>query len=222
MAFTKEQFDRDVANHTMQVVHADGIHRHLRCSNNGSSVYHFDIVTWPGYLAISGDCGAFIFSRLRDMFSFFRSPDGKINPSYWSEKVEAADRAGVKEWDPDGFKERVKEDFDDRWDGIDDTAARDACWDELTEHVLSHAEHEHEAIPAMADFTFDMPNGEVFQYSEYWEMGVQCFTGRYLWCIHAIVWAINQWDAAQPKEADPSIPAAGYTPESETTTGASA
>ena len=43
-----------------------------------------------GSLIASGDVGTYVFSRLADMFEFFRSPmtsDGRlyINDSYWAE-----------------------------------------------------------------------------------------------------------------------------------------
>ena len=97
MSCTEERFLSDVANHTMEVITDDGVNRMLRLTNNGSAVYHFTIVTWPGYLAISGDCGDYLFSRIEDMFGFFRMRDNdfnkrsdrklSINPIYWEEKM---------------------------------------------------------------------------------------------------------------------------------------
>jgi len=64
----QDRFLNDIANHSMSIVRDDGVYRHLVFSNNGSSVFRFELITWPGYLAYTGDMGAFVFSRLNDMF----------------------------------------------------------------------------------------------------------------------------------------------------------
>ena len=116
-----ERFARDIEKHELTVLRSDGVYRHIRCSKSNSSDMHFEIVTWPGYLAYVGDMGAYTFQRTEDMFEFFRRPDGKINPRYWSEKVEAYGRLMMR-----GKLERAY---------------------------------------------------------------------RFLWCCHAIVWAVNKFDA---------------------------
>lgn len=76
MSLTVERFLQDVADHKMTVVMDNGVYRHLRFANSDSKLAFnqwFDIVTWPGFLAYSGDMGCFVFSRLKDMFEFFRA-----------------------------------------------------------------------------------------------------------------------------------------------------
>lgn len=90
---TEESFLRDVAKHEMTVIHDAGEIRHLRFGRPGDSNMHFNITTVPGYLMFTGDMGAWSFTRLRDMFEFFRwKADGPlgINRQYWSEKLIAA------------------------------------------------------------------------------------------------------------------------------------
>lgn len=84
-----ERFQRETARHEMTILHDDGLYRHLRARKPGSGLYWFDIVTWPGSLAIRGDINsAYVFSRMTDMFEFFQgSRDGRINPDYWAEKL---------------------------------------------------------------------------------------------------------------------------------------
>lgn len=87
---TAECFARDVSGHVLTVLHDDGVYRHLRCSNPESSGYWFEVVTWPGSLAIRGDMdGGYVFSRVTDMFEFFRRNGNNegINPGYWAEKL---------------------------------------------------------------------------------------------------------------------------------------
>lgn len=77
---------RFFADHRMTVLNDDGLYRHLRFANPKFHEYHFDLVTWPGHLAISGDIGANVFAREEDMIGFFAGAT-RINPSYWSEKI---------------------------------------------------------------------------------------------------------------------------------------
>lgn len=123
---SEERFRQDTSKHEMTVMLDEGLHRHLRFKQPGTNTYCFHLVTWPGFLSIGGDVATYMFSRLPDMFRFFRDPKGGINPDYWAGKIESTNRNG-------GHK--------------------DFC-------------------------------GEREGYSF-----------RFLWCCHAIVWGINQYDA---------------------------
>lgn len=113
-----ERFQGDTATHRITVLHDDGLYRHLRfrahhLCNDGewrptSSMYWFDLITWPGTLTINGGCGSFVFSRVTDMFEFFRSKYG-INPQYWAEKLRAPEPAGATKYSEDVFRQHVVE-----------------------------------------------------------------------------------------------------------------
>jgi hypothetical protein len=94
----KIRFDQVVTEHEMTVLQDDGgVYRHLRFRHPGTVIYSFNLITWPGHLAIAGDCGAFMFARTHDMFEFFEaSTNGAINPHYWSEKLTAPRQHGVR------------------------------------------------------------------------------------------------------------------------------
>lgn len=98
-----ERFKQATAEHEVTICDERGLYRHLRCQKPETWVYGFDIVTWPGYLAYVGDVGDFVFSRVRDMFEFFRgySP----NPDYWSEKLQGPGPAhqAVLDFDRDAW-----------------------------------------------------------------------------------------------------------------------
>jgi|SRR5665213_1794470 len=115
-----EQFLADVANHELTIKQDNGLYRHLYFRQLGNSNMWFEIVTWPGALTINGDMGSWSFSRVDDMFRFFRSKELRINSSYWAEKITSESRYGGKG-----------------------------------------------------------------------------YTYHFLWCLHAIVWAIQQYDAAR-------------------------
>ena len=91
---TAEQFLRDVDHHNMSVMHESGVYRHLRFRQPDTGNMWFDLVTWPGFLTISGDMGTWTFARLPDMFEFFRDSKLRINCDYWAEKLQHGNHIG--------------------------------------------------------------------------------------------------------------------------------
>lgn len=111
-------FQKDTADHVLVIAHEDGVYRHLHVRKPGTSCYGFDIVTWPGHLAISGDMGCDVFARTLDMLKFFRPSSGDylanaaerrgelpINPSYWAEKIQSG--RDNTEFDPGALRDLV-------------------------------------------------------------------------------------------------------------------
>jgi hypothetical protein len=140
-ACSQERFLRDAASHRMTVLRDDGVERHLRFRTPGTVCYGFDLLTFPGHLLITGDCGSFLFRRLEDMFKFFRA-DRKsgdelcINPQYWSEKLEATDCSGArggaaKEYSEEKFKASIKRWFDRHFEEeiANDAESDQELWD---------------------------------------------------------------------------------------------
>ena len=77
-------------------------YRHLRLAQPGTSMYHWEIVTWPGHLSTVGDIAdGYTFSRVYDMVDFFTpAPEPyRINPGYWAEKLGVGCRAGTTVFD---------------------------------------------------------------------------------------------------------------------------
>jgi hypothetical protein len=182
-------FPRDISNHVMNVIRDDGLYRHLRFAKPGTMCMHFDIITWPGYLAYVGDMGSYVFRRVFDMFDFFREVVDKpgaprICPDYWSQKVEAMDKTdGIKEYSEELARAWVKERLDEG---------------EASDEVREEAE------------SIDFNNGEARLYdsidsvgwhgfADHWEANFKDFTYRYIWCCLAIVWAVKQYDAKRPR-----------------------
>ena len=90
-------FMRNISQHQLIVHHDDGVYRHITGKRPGTIDMHFNVVTFPGYLAYTGDMGAYTFFRTHDMFTFFRQKPGRfgyINPHYWAEKLEATNCNG--------------------------------------------------------------------------------------------------------------------------------
>ncbi len=227
---TAAQFAKDTAHHEMTVLHEDGLYRHLRFKRPDRSEYWFELVTWPGALAISGDMGGYTFRRIEDMFAFFRQPRSDvINPHYWSEKLDGG-RDSAKAYDEDLFKRRVAEELAE---AEDDCPGVTAAWNEKVDGIVPdyYTATEEEARRALDDFTFnllfkasctcgDSHEGpeedraftwkilhhsgpghtasirqvDGFRFYDTWDWDLRDYTYQFLWCCHAIVWGIAQYD----------------------------
>lgn len=192
---TAERFAADVAKHEMTVLRDDGLYRHLRFvhvavnektgKRERSSLYWFDLITWPGCLAVNGDMDSFLFSRTEDMFEFFRGH--RVNPQYWAEKVRAG-RESLQRYDEDLFRQLVTEHFVDaaRNGGVPPGTGK-----AVREQILDSWDisHEHGAHTTVADFEY-----EGFRFCDTYEWDLRDWTYQFLWCCHAIVWGIRQYD----------------------------
>jgi hypothetical protein len=201
----EQKFLKDVANHVMTIVRDDGVHRHLRFAKPGTYCMSFDIVTYPGHLVYSGDMGCYVFSRLHDMFEFFRvrprdEEPGRlhINLSYWAEKLEATDKPdGHKQYDEDKARERVTEWLAEKADELAPGAhARlsERVEDELLSYVDEGEYAFREALRSFED------NGR-YPFQDSWEWSFDEYTFRFVWCCYALAWSIQQYDAAKAKAA---------------------
>ncbi len=65
--------------------------------------------------------------------------------------------------------------------------------DELESEVFS-LEFETEMRTTLHDFELDD-----FKFHDTWEIDGMDWTYHYLWCLHAIVWGIDQYDAVKKK-----------------------
>lgn len=179
-----------VKNHEIKVELDRGLHRCIKFSRPESSVYQFRLTTWPGYLAVSGDMGEYIFSRLPDMFGFFRSDELEINYSYWTEKLKSVSKFG-------GSKSRHGyEDFDGEAT-VEALLSTCADNDEKPDYNkdslenLKHASNEYEALEIMSN---QMDIEEAYDYLRYKP------TYHIIWILYAIVWGIQQYDKYKEDE----------------------
>lgn len=184
------RFESDTAEHELSVVRDEGFYRHLSYGKPRSQTMRVDVVTWPGYLAYVGDMGSFVFSRAEDMFTFFRGE--RINPAYWAEKVQAADRDQVREWSPELFADRAREDLS----GLiaDDEEGRYAgIATDFEEEVLCGIDDMSKEMAYRAIMEFEHGGCRPFQ--DWWEVDTDVFTYRFLWCCLALVRIIALYDA---------------------------
>lgn len=196
---TQEEFEKTIKDHSIEIVKDDGLHRHIKASNNGSFNGHFHITTWPGYLCISGDMGCYVFRRLDDMFQFFEN-DG-INPDYWREKLQT--KGEVMEFSPQIFEEALRSSLYCIMDDEDINLHFDEVWESIEEDVLG-AETEQDAHRYAAEWVFYYEaetTGKVrpLSFSDFWEHNLKAYTYRFIWCCRAIVWALNEYRQQEGK-----------------------
>jgi len=190
-ACSKERFELDIKDHSLEILKDDDLYRHLKMSRNGSCSYHFYITTWPGYLCISGDMGAFVFSRIPDMFEFFRGNRGDINPGYWGEKLDAISKSGFMEYDSDRFEKYIRDQIEEWKEANPNHKDVDDILEEIDNTVLCYVDNEHEIFSKLYDY--DDEHG-IFCLDDLSSWSYKSYTFRYIWCLYAIVHAINLYD----------------------------
>lgn len=241
-----ERFQHDTATHKMTVLRDDGLYRHLRFRRvvpspktgkpEFTSMYWFDLITWPGCLTVNGDCGTFTFTRTDDMFEFFRrnGNDHGINPGYWAEKAQAVNRdGGLSRYSQERFRQHVVDYVTEAIrDGYAPRGIGRAVREEIFgEYAKWNTELEDDARRALEDFAFgdtwtveckcreraeglaegdafrwerqghigadhrvDIKRVEGFRFYDTWEWDLSDYDWQYLWCCHAIVWGIAQYN----------------------------
>lgn len=200
VAESAARFPADTPNHHMTVLHDDGLYRHLRFRDPESILYWFDLVTWPGALAINGDCGSFMFTRDMDMFSFFRRNGNErgINPGYWAEKEKTG--AKTQNYSEAKLRQNVVEHF---IDAVRDADAPRGLGKAIREDIFDNWEYDLEredsAREAVANFSY-----REFRFVDSWEWDLTDWDWHYLWCCQAIVWGIGQYEATKATAAPAS------------------
>lgn len=181
-------FESDVESHEMQILHDDGLYRHIRFHKPGTSINHFDLVTWPYHLAISGDCESYTFRRLPDMFKFFAGNE-IVNPQYWSEKLVST--RNIKVYSPEKYKELVLstlKDYEDDLPGI-----LEAGIDELLDDDFVDYESEDLARYALNEFRYKVKGSYTFTFENSWEFDFHDYDFHFLRACHAIKYGVNRY-----------------------------
>ncbi len=165
------RFATNVKDHTIKCLKNDGLYRHYSCTNNGSSIYRFDIITWPGYMAIVGDMGDYVFAREKDMFPFMQT--ACRSHTYAAEKCVSISREGIRLWD------------------------REGQLNEIRLAIQEYKEYNNESAKKLEKLLYtleDIDNEHEF-HKELWEAGfgdsvTWCykFTFHFLWILKAIDW----------------------------------
>jgi len=189
----------DLARHKMTIIHEKGVHRTLRFARPGSSSLHFFIATWPGHLAISGDVEDYIFSRLPDMFDFFRGhPSRDIDYRYWAEKCVAAPSrspGGCMSFDEELWDEAIRSEMSAHLSRFDWHDKRQIVfeakhgWKQILETTPNDAR---EAVELA--MSWECPVSGETPFGEFWEHRLESPSHWFRWTCHAIRWAIRRYD----------------------------
>ena len=175
-----EKFKQDTADHVMTIIRDDGVYRHIRFAKPGTGFYRYDLVTWPGYLAITGDIQSWVFSRLTDMFEFFAADRG-INPGYWAEKI-VASKSPAEELSVAKVRDQCRSEIDRMFDL---QTSRNAAMADVELFVLSDADDGGSWPTVYAELCrLPLPDGESFE--DVWEWDVLDYSPHYLWACFAI------------------------------------
>ncbi|MDO8357241.1 MAG: hypothetical protein Q7U76_12695 [Nitrospirota bacterium] len=187
---TEKEFLQRVGEHIMTVLRDEGGYRHVRFGRPGTRNEQFDLITWPGHLCYTGDMGTYVFSRIRDMFEFFRTDrlqprNGQtlfINQGYWAEKVLAYDKTGkIQEYDRDLAEQRLRE------------ALKEMRRDSTSEE---RAEIYDEVSGSLDDGEVAFKTALMDHFPDSWEWDLTEYTFSFTWCCYAIAWGIQQYDDA--------------------------
>lgn len=220
LAEVSEQFKRDVQEHALTILRDDGLYRHLRFKRPGTMTCYFDLVTWPGHLAYVGDMGDYVFTRVEDMLTFFRGHTP--SPGYWAEKCVAVDKnSGLNAFSQDVFKASIEEDLQSHIAGYyappDDVDGDGEVIEETDEARTAREEAIQELRDAVDDDVFERLGDDRdgrsavsaamdvedskgrCPFSTIYESDFTEWTFRFLWCCHALPWAIAQYDAEKAK-----------------------
>lgn len=204
----------DTALHRLEIIRDDGLYRHLRMQQPGNSCYHYDVITWPGYLTVTGDMGTWTFSRTYDMFRFFGGWTGEINTGYWSEKLEAgAGRSAysflAQEYDHDEFCSSLREWLSSYFEEDDEEIERDVDWDDESDDPDSDKTRIREIVRDLCreDLGNDMLAYRAVYDADWpecvdvWELCAdityKSYSSHFRWILFAITWAISKYHNAK-------------------------
>lgn len=188
-------FQRDIRDHKMTIELDQGVHRCIHFGRHNQRGYHFRLTTWPGHLAISGDCEDFTFSRLEDMFEFFRGH--RINLPYWSEKLQSPARNEIyRAFSEKRFTEAVRDAFDG-WTFAND-ADREKALAYLTDDwngLIGCPPHDlQEAMQAAMNYECPVSGN---RFTEFYENRIWDYSHHFTWACRAIQWGIKRYDQAK-------------------------
>lgn len=187
-----KRFVQDTAEHKMTVLKDDGLYRHLRFQKPGSWYFGFDLVTWPGFLAMTGDMGEFLFSRVPDMIEFFSGRTGDPNFYYWTQKLLAPRPEHVREFRPEKFRQAVLDILGDRWENDRKLREDVECC------VLAFEDDgEHEAIRNAIEFRHKGDN----PFAHIYEHNLKELEFGYQWALYAIAWGVDVYVASKKEVA---------------------
>ena len=138
---------------------------------------------------VEGDIGAYVFSQTEDMLAFFSNDDLSIDPVYWTQILQATSKTeGHERFTEEAFEKAIERVFS-TWE-FESQAERDQAWQRVQTAMLCATTEEQ----AWENLTaFKSKSGYPFQ--KFGRLNFRAFTPHYIWCLFAIVWGIQQYQA---------------------------
>jgi hypothetical protein len=173
---------------------AQGLHRHWSCVGRRGSAYHFNVITEPGRLIVTGDIGEIILCRLPDMIEFLRTSLGDLD--YLAGKVQGK---SPREWSEDLCKDwlaaRVAEVKAEQRQDAEDYALDGA----VPAHV---AMKRNEKLEKYRQLYQELEDGRIFFELALYRSGLadgdwprlETFSHQFLWCTMALRWFMANLD----------------------------
>lgn len=198
-----DEFLSSVSKHKMTVLRDDGLYRHVQFRTPGDGNLWFDLTTWPGYLAITGDMDDFVFTRVADMFEFFRRSQNGIDFNYLASKCVACPIDGMREFDEDRVLEVISEQCRDLAADLELTSERG---ESLAAEALAEYEDADAGSPEMAAMFLTAYEVDIggrryrpFEGSEpRWDTFLR-LTRHFEWCVRGACWGVGQYDKLKTK-----------------------
>ena len=184
-------------NHELTILHDDGLYRHLRIAEPGTGIYSWNIITWPGHLATSGDVAdGYQFARLPDMFEFFRGRD--INPQYWAEKMPHTLREQAQNYSDDVFRQYVL-DYAAEWRENMLPAEQASFTAAITRDVLDDIGDDPDYNREIVEnFKFESKShGYTLLFSDTWEWDCRDWDYHFIITCQAVAKGISMYDRSK-------------------------
>jgi hypothetical protein len=202
------EFLAEVANHKVEVLHSQGVYRHIKCGD-GTFENAFNVVTYPNHLCFSGDVGCFVFERTYDMLAFFNHKT--LNPSYWASKV----ISGITvEFDQKSFVANIRTVAKSVLENLDHAElheneltvqeATDGFLADIEELILEEYESQAEWMQAIDEFYCDVIPGLALIEKFDSEAVFDKYTDQFIWCCNSLIW-VNAQLASMPEATDKAL-----------------
>lgn len=183
----RKNFTEQTTEHDMYVLRNDSPYRHLRFAKEDTISYWFEIVTFPNVLIFNGDYGCYVFSRITDMFEFFRNQ--APHPEYWSSKLIGQQQ--VTTFSGSHVREYLAREFREYLRANERHWSPDECQnyiDEFEDEIINNCHEEND----FNNIGFkELESGFVFDPAVF---NPKIFTMQFLWACFAIPWAIKKYD----------------------------
>ncbi len=192
-------FEKDIADHELEVIVDSGVNRILEFRNkNGSSNQFFIVMQAKGRICFTGDMGEFVFTNHdADMLAWFH---GNMSLSYVAEKCRTG---GTRKFNEDSAKESIKMMVDDFCTDYIYDYSESGCDDEdddnfevalanwqqsLYDEVLDDLDFESEEAFYRTAYSLSVRVDDSMKFEIDACDGIGCmeYTGHFKWCVAAM------------------------------------